>query len=61
MFVRMTVAGTFVLGGHAITLRENWGALAPELLWPVWGVALGTAALAYHYRTRSRCRYCGRR
>ena len=61
MFMRMTVAGTFVLGGHAITLRENWGALAPELLWPVWGAALGTAALAYHYRTRSRCRYCGRR
>ena len=61
MFVRMTVAGTFVLGGHAITLRENWGALAPELLWPGWGVALGAATLAYHYRTRGRCRYCGRR
>ena len=61
MFVRMGVAGTFVLGGHAITLHENWGALAPELLWPVWGVALGAAALAYHYRTRGRCRYCGRR
>ena len=29
---------------------ENWGAVAPELIWPVWGIALATAALAYRQR-----------
>ncbi|MCI0396468.1 MAG: hypothetical protein L0332_07160 [Chloroflexi bacterium] len=38
----------------------NWGAIAPGLLWPVWGVALGMAALAYYYRRRGRCQHCGR-
>ena len=60
MFVRMTIAGTFRLGDHAITLDENFGALAPELLWPVWGGALAVAVLAYRYRTRGRCEVCGR-
>lgn len=60
MFVRMAVAGTLMIGGHAITLHENWGALAPELLWPIWGIALGAATLAYHYRTRDRCKQCDR-
>jgi hypothetical protein len=59
MFVRMTVAGTFRLGEHRLTLGENFGALAPELLWPAWGAALGAAALAYWYRRRGRCRRCG--
>jgi hypothetical protein len=60
MFVRVAITGTFSIGGNPITLRENLGALAPELLWPLWGVALGAAALAYHYRRRGRCGYCGR-
>ncbi|HEX6630173.1 MAG TPA: hypothetical protein VF048_03740 [Gemmatimonadaceae bacterium] len=60
MFLRMGLAGTFRIGDHVIRLDENWAALAPELLWPAWGVALGAAALAYHYRTRGRCAYCGR-
>lgn len=60
MFVRMAVAGTFAIGDHAITFDRNLGALVPELLWPIWGVALGAAALAYGYRTRGSCPYCGR-
>jgi hypothetical protein len=35
-------------------------ALAPELLWPVWGVALGAATLAYYYRRRNKCKHCER-
>ncbi|MEH0844457.1 hypothetical protein V6U81_18915 [Micromonospora sp. CPCC 205711] len=33
---------------------------APMLLWPLWGVALGAAALAYQLRRRGACRRCGR-
>ncbi|SCG40572.1 hypothetical protein [Micromonospora inositola] len=32
----------------------------PMLFWPLWGVALGAAALAYHLRRRGVCRRCGR-
>lgn len=55
-FVRRTVLGmgTFSLTGG------DWAALGPELLWPFWGVALGAATLAYYYRRRGPCRYCGR-
>jgi hypothetical protein len=35
-------------------------AAAPMLLWPLWGVALGAATLAYHLRRRGRCPRCGR-
>ncbi|WP_207782466.1 hypothetical protein [Phytoactinopolyspora limicola] len=31
----------------------------PGVLWPLWAVALGAAALAYHFRTRGACRRCG--
>ena len=61
MFVRKASTGTFMLGDNPVTVRENWAALWPELFWPVWGVALAAAALAYYYRTRPACRYCGRR
>jgi hypothetical protein len=46
MFWRQTLlgAGSFTLSG------TNWAALAPELLWPVWGFALGAATLAYYFR-----------
>lgn len=30
--------------------REDWAAWAPELLWPLWGVALAAAALAHRAR-----------
>lgn len=59
MFVRLTLFGTFSLGERALTLDENWAALAPELLWPIWGVALGMATLAYYYRRRGECKPCG--
>lgn len=52
MFWRTTLAGGFVLGDMRITLEENWAALAPELLWPLWGAALGLATLAYYLRRR---------
>jgi hypothetical protein len=32
----------------------------PLALFPVWGVALGAATLAYYYRRRGRCADCGR-
>jgi hypothetical protein len=56
MFGRRTALGmgTFSLTGG------DWAALAPELLWPFWGAALGAATLAYYYRRRGRCPYCGR-
>jgi hypothetical protein len=60
MFVRMGIAGTVMLGDNRVTFIENWAALWPELCWPIWGVALGAATLAYYYRTRSRCDRCGR-
>jgi hypothetical protein len=60
MFVRHAIAGDFTLGTHAVTWTENWGALWPELLWPIWGVALAAATFAYYVRTRGRCAYCGR-
>jgi hypothetical protein len=42
-----------VLGTTAFPLSGgNWAALLPELLWPLWGVALGAAALAYYLRRR---------
>lgn len=31
---------------------SNWGAVGPTFLWPLWGVALGAAALAYYLRRR---------
>ncbi|MGH3085802.1 MAG: hypothetical protein ACRDSJ_00620 [Rubrobacteraceae bacterium] len=60
MFVRLTLFGTFRLGERTLALDENWAALAPELLWPLWGAALGAATLAYYYRRRGACGHCGR-
>jgi hypothetical protein len=63
MYVRLTLDGTLVEefgGGDAALTSENWAALGPELLWPVWGIALGAATLAYYYRRRDTCGWCGR-
>ena len=52
MFVLMTLAGTlgesFDFFGEEEMAQsgENWAALAPELLLPLWGAALGAATLA---------------
>jgi hypothetical protein len=53
MFIRMTLTGAD-FGGLA-----EWGALGPELLWPLWGVALAAAAVAYALRRSRRCPTCG--
>jgi hypothetical protein len=37
----------------------NWATVVPEMTWPVWGIALGAASLAYHYRRQGRCGRCG--
>ena len=34
--------------------------IIPHLLWPLWGLALGFAAYAYHLRRRGACATCGR-
>jgi hypothetical protein len=59
MFVRLTLLGAI---GESFTFidEEDWAALAPELLWPLWGVALAAATLAYYYRRRGTCARCGR-
>lgn len=55
MFWRLVVTGTldevFSWLGPA---DRNWAALAPELLWPIWGAALAGSAAAYAARRRSR-------
>jgi hypothetical protein len=61
MFVRLTLTGKLgAILGEGVLSAENWAALAPELLWPLWGVALGAATLAYYYRRRGKCKHCGR-
>ena len=41
---------------------ESWVAIdLVGLLWPLWGLSLGTATLAYYYRRRGRCAECERR
>jgi hypothetical protein len=61
MFVRLTLTGRLgAILGAGVLSAENWAALAPELLWPLWGGALGAATLAYYYRRRGKCEHCGR-
>jgi hypothetical protein len=61
MFVRLTLTGGLgAILGEGVLGGQNWAALAPELLWPLWGAALGAATLAYYYRRRGKCEHCGR-
>lgn len=42
-----------IFSDHLVDLpgnEEDWAAWAPALLWPVWGIALAVAALAYRHR-----------
>jgi len=50
--IRDTLAGGLLI--------DDWPAKVPGLLWPLWGIALGAATLAYYYRRRGRCSRCGR-
>jgi hypothetical protein len=59
MFVRLTLRGA-MSESFTFVGQEDWAALAPELLWPLWGVALAAATLAYYYRRRGPCLRCGR-
>jgi hypothetical protein len=59
MFIRLVLMGSLT---ETFVFAEDvgWAALAPELLWPLWGAALATATLGYYFRRRGRCRHCGR-
>jgi hypothetical protein len=56
MFIRLARTGVF----DRFFGPGNPATYAPELLWPIWGFALAAATLAYYYRRRGRCAYCGR-
>lgn len=56
MFIRLAVTGVF----EEFFGSDNPATYVPELFWPLWGLALAAATLAYYYRRRGRCRYCGR-
>jgi hypothetical protein len=61
MFVRLTLTGRLgAILGEGVLSAENGAALAPELLWPLWGGALGAATLAYYYHRCGKCEHCGR-
>jgi hypothetical protein len=51
---RMWAVGRFVIEA------DSWLGSLPMLLWPLWGVALAAATLAYHHRRRGPCAHCGR-
>jgi hypothetical protein len=56
----VATAGGFRLGeGTVLRLDTDPAAVAPELLWPIWGLALAAAALDYYYRRRGLCARCG--
>ncbi len=67
--VIITAAGLNFIGLFTFNVSENlptgvfkdgnWAAIAPEMFWPLWGIALGLATLAYYYRRRGRCNHCG--
>jgi hypothetical protein len=46
--------------GDLFNINNIWGTIGPMLLWIPWGVALGLATIAYYYRRREQCLYCGR-
>lgn len=59
--VLITVTGMQVVRDFKISdTTPDWGAITPLLLFPVWGIALGGAAVCYYYRRRDRCNKCGR-
>jgi hypothetical protein len=50
----------FLFGAFGSISQENIGTFGPALLWPLWGLALLAATLAYSYRRRGRCPSCGK-
>jgi hypothetical protein len=51
-FVRGVLAGGMSVGA------DDWAVIGPTLLWPLWGLALGAATVAYADRRRGACRAC---
>ncbi|MBS4218722.1 hypothetical protein KHA96_10400 [Bacillus sp. FJAT-49711] len=45
---------------ESIIFEQLWGAVGPMVFWGPWGVTLGLSTIAYYYRRRGRCSYCGR-
>ncbi|MEF3302535.1 hypothetical protein [Paenibacillus sp. GYB003] len=59
--VLITVTGMQVVRDFKVSdALLDWGAITPLLLFPVWGIALGGAAVCYYYRRRGRCKVCDR-
>ena len=55
------VAALTALGAKGLGLIVDvFFQVGPTLLFPVWGVALSVATLAYYYRRRGPCSVCGR-
>ncbi|GAA0577459.1 hypothetical protein GCM10010172_72740 [Paractinoplanes ferrugineus] len=54
MYIRLHFQGAFD------NEKDDWGATVPETIWPVWGLALAAATLAYYFRRRGICKRCGR-
>ncbi|MFG2132153.1 hypothetical protein ACGFNV_30680 [Streptomyces sp. NPDC048751] len=54
MYIRLLFQGSFD------NPKDDWGATVPEMVWPVWGVALAAATLAYYFRRRGVCKRCAR-
>ncbi|MGW0330968.1 hypothetical protein ACWD0J_03645 [Streptomyces sp. NPDC003011] len=54
MYIRLHLTGSFD------NEKDDWGATVPETVWPVWGIALAAATLAYYFRRRGECKRCGR-
>jgi hypothetical protein len=54
MYIRLNFQGAFD------DQKDNWGATFPETIWPVWGIALAAATLAYYFRRRGVCKRCAR-
>lgn len=61
--ILITQAGLMNIGmlvnGYVSIQSDNWGLFLPGKLFPLWGVGLGAAALAYHLRRRGQCGTCG--
>lgn len=67
MSVLFMVAGITLWSGYkqmadaaAATGQNFWIIAGPVAVFPVWGVALAVATLAYYYRRRGPCSACGR-
>lgn len=62
MAVAVLVTSAGLMFARALYLdpsKGNWATMGPSLLWPIWGAALGAAAVAYRLRRRAPCTRCG--